>query len=72
MHLKYLGPEPLSINFNFRYLSEQLKKKSLKIKDFLMNQRVVSGLGNIYVNEILFLSKILPYRKSSSLSEFRN
>ena len=49
-HIKYLGPEPLSSNFNFGYLSEQLKKRSLKIKDFLMNQRVVSGLGNIYVN----------------------
>ena len=35
-----------------------------------MNQRVVSGLGNIYVNEILFSSKILPYRKSSSLKSF--
>ena len=70
LHLKYLGPEPLSINFNFKYLFEQLKKKSLKIKDFLMNQKVVSGLGNIYVNEILFLSKILPYRKSSSLKSF--
>ena len=69
-HLKYLGPEPLSSNFNFRYLSEQLKKRSLKIKDFLMNQRVVSGLGNIYVNEILFSSKILPKRKSSSLKSF--
>ena len=69
-HLKYLGPEPLSRNFNFRYLSKQLKKRSLKIKDFLMNQRVVSGLGNIYVNEILFSSKVLPKRKSSSLKSF--
>ena len=68
-HFKTLGPEPLSINFNFSYLKERLLGKKLSIKDFLMSQKNVSGLGNIYVNEILFKSKIKPTRSAMNIKD---
>ena len=67
-HLKILGPEPLSKFFNFEYFKRYLVGKKRKIKDLLMDQKFLAGLGNIYVNEILFLSKIRPERKISSLN----
>ncbi len=68
-HIKILGPEPLSKKFDYKYLYQiSSKRKRLNVKNLLMSQKVVSGLGNIYVNEILYFSKILPKRKSSSLS----
>ena len=60
--LKNLGPEPLSKNFRTK-LFEKNCKKEINIKNLLMNQAFVSGLGNIYVNEILFRSKIYPEKK---------
>ena len=67
-HLKLLGPEPLSGNFNFEYFKSYLKGKKRNIKDLLMDQKFLSGLGNIYANEILFLSKINPKRKIVKLT----
>ena len=64
--LKNLGPEPLSKDFNvssFRII----KRNSIVIKNLLMNQSFVSGLGNIYVNEILFKSKIHPEKPIKEL-----
>ena len=61
-HLKFLGPEPLSKNFNLNYISRYFLDKKRTIKDLLMDQKFVSGLGNIYCNEILFLCKIRPAR----------
>ena len=69
-HLKVLGPEPLSKSFNFEYFRKYLLGKSKMIKDLLMDQKFISGLGNIYVNEILFLSKIKPNRKIKTLKNF--
>jgi len=69
-HLNILGPEPLSINFNFNYFKTSLeKKKDNIIKNLLMDQKFVSGLGNIYVNEVLFLSNISPQRLLKKLSD---
>ena len=68
-HLKLLGPEPLSSNFNFEYFKSYLKGKKRNIKDLLMDQKFLSGLGNIYANEILFLSKINPKRKIVKLTD---
>ncbi len=68
-HLKYLGPEPLSIKFNFRYFKNYIKKKERTIKDLLMDQKFISGLGNIYVNEILFFSGVKPNKKIKKLSD---
>ena len=69
-HLKILGPEPLSYLYNFQYFKDYLIGKNRKIKDLLMDQKFVSGLGNIYVNEILFLSEIRPDRKIIKLKDF--
>ena len=55
-HLKYLGPEPLSTKFNIGYFRNYIKGKERTIKDLLMDQKFISGLGNIYVNEIFFLA----------------
>jgi len=65
--LKKLGPEPLEKNFNFRKFKETLKEKKGKIKQVLMNQEVITGIGNIYSDEILFKAKIHPLRKISDL-----
>ncbi len=63
-----LGPEPLTLTFTeFRKISQAYKNK--RAKDFLLNQSVISGIGNIYADESLFLSKINPTRKISSLTE---
>ena len=61
-HLKFLGPEPLTKDFNTSYINNYLSNKKAKIKDLLMNQKFIAGLGNIYCNEILFLCKINPSR----------
>ncbi len=59
-YLKILGCEPLSEQFNYGYLKRKIFNRKASIKNLLMNQKIVSGLGNIYVNEALYLSKILP------------
>ena len=68
-HLCLLGPEPLGKKFNFKYFKNYLKGKRRLIKDLLMDQKFVSGLGNIYVNEILFFSKVMPTRKIDKLRD---
>ena len=68
-HLKTLGPEPLNDAFSLKYFKDYIKGRNKIIKDLLMDQKFVSGLGNIYVNEILFYSHIHPARKISQLKE---
>ena len=70
IHLKHLGPEPLSSKFNIGYFKNYIKGKKRTIKDLLMDQKFLSGLGNIYVNEILFLSGIKPAKKINRLANF--
>ena len=65
--LKKLGPEPFSVVFCIKYIEKFIKNKKKNIKNLLMDQTFVSGLGNIYVNEALFLSGIHPLRRCSSL-----
>ena len=67
-HLNRLGPDPLSKKFNKDYLLQRLKKSKKNIKDFLMDQTHVSGLGNIYANEILHVCSINPRKKSMNIS----
>ena len=69
LHLKNLGPEPLAKNFNFNYFKQYIINKNRTIKDILMDQKFISGLGNIYVNETLFYSGIKPTKKVKNLSE---
>ena len=63
-----LGPEPFDPKFNKDYIYISLKKKEKKIKDLLIDQSFVSGIGNIYASEILFLCKIYPEIKGKSLT----
>jgi formamidopyrimidine-DNA glycosylase len=67
-HLLLLGPEPLSANFNLRYIKDSIFNKTTKIKDLLMDQKFVAGLGNIYCNEVLFLCKIDPIRNINKIN----
>ena len=69
LHLKNLGPEPLEKNFNFSYFKQYIINKNRTIKDILMDQKFISGLGNIYVNETLFFCGIKPTKKVKNLSE---
>lgn len=66
---KFYGPEPLSDDFNVLYLKKIFKNKKTSIKALLLDQSKISGLGNIYVDEVLFIAKILPYRKPESLND---
>ena len=63
-----LGPEPLSKNFNVKYFNNYIKNKKKNVKNLLMDQRFVSGLGNIYVNEALFMSKVYPLKSCKKLN----
>jgi len=64
-----LGPEPLSNNFSGPVLHAKLAGKKAPIKSALLDQRIVAGLGNIYVCEALFSAHISPLRLSNTLSE---
>ena len=66
-HLKDLGPEPFSKKFNLDYFKSKIKKRKIILKDLLMSQKFLSGLGNIYVNEVIFLSKLNPRIKVKKL-----
>ena len=68
-HLIYLGVEPLSKSLNFRYFKERIKGFKKSIKNTLMDQSFICGLGNIYVNEALFISKISPGRMSFKIKD---
>jgi len=65
--LNKLGLEPFNKKFNSIYFNNFCKSRKKNIKNLLMDQTFVSGLGNIYVNEILFKSKIHPLRSSKNL-----
>jgi formamidopyrimidine-DNA glycosylase len=64
-----LGPEPFQSEFSLKYLHDFFKDKEKNIKSFLIDQSFVSGIGNIYASEILFLSKIYPLKKAKLLSD---
>ncbi len=65
-----IGPDPLDKNLSFVKFKTLLGKKSNgKIKQVLMNQELVSGIGNIYSDEILFSSKVHPLRRVESLKD---
>ncbi len=70
LHIRKLGPEPLEKNYNFKYFKKFIFMKKRNIKNIMMDQKFISGLGNIYVNEILFYSGIKPTRAASNLKNF--
>ena len=67
-HINILGPEPLSVDFNVNYFKNYAVGKKKNIKNIMMDQKFVSGLGNIYVNEILFLAKLNPKRSIKNIN----
>jgi formamidopyrimidine-DNA glycosylase len=66
--LAKLGPEPLSADFDGEYLYRATRKRSIAIKQLLMNSHVVVGVGNIYANEALFRAGISPRRAAQRLT----
>ncbi len=62
--LALLGAEPLSAVYTADYLHQRCRRSRRTIKDLLMDQKVVAGLGNIYVNEILFAAGLRPGRRA--------
>ena len=69
--LRDIGPEPLSNAFNETYLIERLKGKKSAIKSVLLDQKIVAGLGNIYVCEALYRAGISPKRLAGKTAEKR-
>ena len=65
--LTTMGPEPLSNRFSHAYLNEALKGKTAPIKAALLDQKIIAGLGNIYVCEALFRAGISPKRLSRTV-----
>jgi formamidopyrimidine-DNA glycosylase len=69
--IKPIGPEPLGNGFNEAYLVEAFAAKNTPVKTALLDQRLIAGLGNIYVCEVLFRARINPTRKAKDLSKKR-
>lgn len=63
-----LGPEPLSKDFTAGYLQKALAGRRAPVKALLLNQKIIAGLGNIYVDEALFRSRIAPQTPGDRLS----
>lgn len=64
-----LGLEPWDKNLTSSYLKEKYSRKTLPIKSVLLDQSIITGIGNIYADEILFLSRINPLTKACDLTD---
>lgn len=64
-----LGPEPFDKEMTTPYLYQKLKNKQIAIKSALLDQTIIAGLGNIYVNEVLFRCKLHPESRSCDLTK---
>lgn len=69
--IKPIGPEPLGNQFDETYLIEKFSGKNTPVKTALLDQRIIAGLGNIYVCEVLYRAHINPKRKAGALSKGR-
>ena len=69
--LSGLGPEPLQDGFGGEYLYRRSRRRSVPVKNFLMDSRVVVGIGNIYANEALYVAGIRPDRSAGRISALR-
>ena len=69
--LKNLAPEPFSDEFSIDYLRNTLKTSSRRVKEFILDQTKVCGLGNIYAAEALFLSRIHPMTPANKVSSVK-
>ncbi len=68
-YFKKKGPEPFDKLFSSRYIKKKLFKKEKNIKNFLLDQSFISGIGNIYANEILYYSKINPFKSGKEITK---
>jgi formamidopyrimidine-DNA glycosylase len=68
-HFAELGPEPLAKELTEKAFRERFKRFHGKIKNVILNDSLVAGIGNAYADDILFAAGVHPYRKSSELSE---
>jgi formamidopyrimidine-DNA glycosylase len=66
--IAHLGPEPLTLAFDADYLFKKSRKRTTRIKTFIMDARIVVGVGNIYANESLFLSGIYPHKQTGRIT----
>jgi len=66
--LEKLGPEPLSEEFNADYLFKSSRKRSVAVKNFVMDGHVVVGVGNIYASESLFMAGVRPTRPANKVT----
>ena len=67
--LKKLGVEPFEKEFTIEYLQKKIYNKSKCVKNFLMDQSIIAGIGNIYANEILYKANISPLRTVDKLNK---
>ncbi|HLR41290.1 MAG TPA: DNA-formamidopyrimidine glycosylase [Virgibacillus sp.] len=67
--LSQLGPDPFEGDFTFPYFYEKLKRTDRVIKTVLLDQTIIAGLGNIYVDETLFKAGVHPLKKASKLTK---
>ena len=68
-YLIHLGVEPLTSKFNNRYLIKKCHNKNTPIKNLIMDNRIVVGVGNIYAAEALFMAGINPKRAAGKVSK---
>jgi formamidopyrimidine-DNA glycosylase len=64
-----LGPEPLEKEFTLKYFTEGLAKRTAPIKAFILEQKFIAGVGNMYADEALFLARIDPRRPANTLKK---
>ena len=69
LYLKNIGYEPFDKNFNLKYLKKRILFRKKCIKSILLDQKIISGIGNIYANEILFHSGLNPRKKGLNLKD---
>lgn len=69
--LKSLGPEPLANDFHADYLAERFAGRKTPVKSALLDQKIIAGLGNIYVSEALHRAGISPLRKTGAIARAR-
>ena len=71
LYIKKLGIDALDKGLSIDYLFQRVKKSEVLIKQILLNQYVVAGIGNIYASEILFDAKISPLKKGKDLNKYQ-
>ncbi|MFZ0658058.1 MAG: bifunctional DNA-formamidopyrimidine glycosylase/DNA-(apurinic or apyrimidinic site) lyase, partial [Candidatus Binataceae bacterium] len=66
--LRAIGPEPFAKAFNPKYLADKARGRRAAIKNLIMDQRIVAGIGNIYASEILFHARVRPTRRAGRVN----